>query len=140
MKKHKTSSSLWLVLGYVCCLLLLVILLWRCVFKSLLLHGRPIYTIDVICSSNVSYVIYDLVICSWSSLYVTSQKKKIILKSYVHIIILLLVNVVVTWTFWFVIVMYLKSCQLCYIMGVLFLWNACDSIMFMGKPIIGWYH
>jgi hypothetical protein len=48
-------------------------------------------------------------------------KKNCILKSYMYVIILLLVNVVVRLTFWFEIVMYLKSCHFCYIMGVLFL-------------------
>jgi hypothetical protein len=63
MKKHKTSSCFLLGLGYVRCLLLLVMLLSRCVLKSSLLHGRFGFTIDVIYSSSLSYVIYDSLIC-----------------------------------------------------------------------------
>jgi hypothetical protein len=44
-------------------------LLSRCVFKSLLLHGSFRFTIDVICSSSLSYVIYDSLIC-FQRLYV----------------------------------------------------------------------
>jgi hypothetical protein len=110
-KKYKILCSVQSRLGYICYLLLLVILS-HYVFKSLLLHGKDLCL--------MSYVIYDFVICSrrctffkfnvfcWS-IECLQLEQNVYLK-YVYVVILLSISGgVARWSFFcFIFFMCLK--------------------------------